>query len=165
MNGEFLSSSEQKWDLTEVNLKMEEVRPGNCLEMKSRVGDEDDDGALEALLGGLSPHANALHLGCSANRKKALAMVLLLRRRRKRRNPATKTRVWMRETLKQRPELGEFKLISSLPKHIDLFETYFRLTREQFETLLTRVGPKIAKISTKMRKPIPANERLAICLR
>lgn len=39
------------------------------------------------------------------------------------------------------------------------------MSAEDFEILLNKVGPHIAKKDTKWRKAIPANERLALTLR
>ncbi|KAL2096773.1 hypothetical protein ACEWY4_005980 [Coilia grayii] len=49
--------------------------------------------------------------------------------------------------------------------HSDLFQQYFRLSRELFDELLARVGPRIAKMDTPFRKAIGPAQRLAICLR
>ncbi|XP_058628337.1 uncharacterized protein LOC131538482 [Onychostoma macrolepis] len=46
-----------------------------------------------------------------------------------------------------------------------LFDVYFRLSREQFDSLLSRVGPRISRIHTNYREPVSSMEHLAICLR
>ena len=45
------------------------------------------------------------------------------------------------------------------------FLAYFRMSPEQFDYILKLVGQQITKKSTKMRLPIPADERLAVTLR
>jgi len=47
----------------------------------------------------------------------------------------------------------------------DHFKTYFRMTPEQFSKLLHIVRPFITKQTTKLRKPICADEWLAVTLR
>nr|CAH7765263.1 unnamed protein product [Callosobruchus chinensis] len=45
------------------------------------------------------------------------------------------------------------------------FENFCRMSSNDFNDLLSKVGPMIRKKNTKWRKAIPANERLAITLR
>uniref|UniRef100_A0A3B3S004 DDE Tnp4 domain-containing protein n=1 Tax=Paramormyrops kingsleyae TaxID=1676925 RepID=A0A3B3S004_9TELE len=73
--------------------------------------------------------------------------------------------MWVHETLISREQLGEFWLVKELRCHSDRFRVYFRLSMEQFNSLLSRVGPSITKIRTNYREPIPPTQRLAICLR
>uniref|UniRef100_A0A3B1K630 DDE Tnp4 domain-containing protein n=1 Tax=Astyanax mexicanus TaxID=7994 RepID=A0A3B1K630_ASTMX len=74
-------------------------------------------------------------------------------------------RVWVHETLRSREHLGEFRLVKELRLHDDRFQNYFRLSREQFDLVLMRVGPVVYRMKTNFRDPISATQRLAICLR
>ncbi|NP_001129460.1 uncharacterized protein LOC100191015 [Danio rerio] len=86
--------------------------------------------------------------------------LLYLRRRRRRRS------VWVHEILQARHQLGEFhRLVQELRLDDGRFQRYFRLDREQFDSLLSKVGPQIARQDTNYRQSIEPAERLAICLR
>uniref|UniRef100_A0A667WJE6 DDE Tnp4 domain-containing protein n=1 Tax=Myripristis murdjan TaxID=586833 RepID=A0A667WJE6_9TELE len=100
----------------------------------------------------------------SPSQRSALAVVLLRRTRWRRRRPAAR-RVWVHEILTARQRLGEYNLVQELQFHDDRFQVYFRLSREQFDTLLRRVGPSLERVTTNFRQPISPSERLAICLR
>ncbi|KAK7162472.1 hypothetical protein R3I93_006702 [Phoxinus phoxinus] len=83
-----------------------------------------------------------------------------LRRKRKRRS------VWIHETIRARGHDGEYhRLVQELRLDEVRFQQYFRLDRTQFDVLLRRVGPLIAKENTNYRRAISPGERLAICLR
>ncbi|KAL2102239.1 hypothetical protein ACEWY4_001407 [Coilia grayii] len=85
--------------------------------------------------------------------------VYLLRRRRR-------ARYWVHPINMARQQHGEFhRQVMELRLHSDLFQRYFRLSRELFDELLARVGPRIAKMDTPFRKAIGPAQRLAICLR
>ncbi|XP_029346317.1 uncharacterized protein LOC107883168 [Acyrthosiphon pisum] len=45
------------------------------------------------------------------------------------------------------------------------FQNFCRMSSEDFEFILTKIGPKISKQDTNMRKAIPIQERLAVTLR
>lgn len=45
------------------------------------------------------------------------------------------------------------------------FENFCRMSATDFEYLLSRIGPFIARRDTNMRKSIPIQERLAVTLR
>ncbi|KAL2093032.1 hypothetical protein ACEWY4_010344 [Coilia grayii] len=61
-------------------------------------------------------------------------------------------------------EVGH-RLVLELRLDSDLFQQYFRLSRELFDELLARVGPSISKLDTRFRRAIGPAQRLAICLR
>ncbi|XDV25423.1 hypothetical protein PO909_029343 [Leuciscus waleckii] len=83
-----------------------------------------------------------------------------LRRKRKRRS------VWVHGTIRARSQHGEYhRLVQELRLDEVRFQQYFRLDRTQFDVLLRRVGPLIAKENTNCRRAISPGERLAICLR
>jgi hypothetical protein len=46
-----------------------------------------------------------------------------------------------------------------------LFENFCRLSAQDFELLLQKIGPHITKKDTKWRKAVPAKERFALTLR
>jgi len=45
------------------------------------------------------------------------------------------------------------------------FENFCRMSHEDFEFLLNKIGPSISKMDTNMRKCIPIQEKLAVTLR
>lgn len=77
-----------------------------------------------------------------------------------------KRRHWVHSTLQKRKQLGEFHtLINELDADAERFKQYFRVSREQFEIILSNIQEDITKQTTYWREPIGARERLAICLR
>lgn len=89
-------------------------------------------------------------------------LLLLLHRRRRRRTPRS---VWVHDILKNK-EIGEYNvLVTELSSHEDKFFQYFRMSEYQFETILALVKPDLTKMTTQLRSPIGARERLALCLR
>ncbi|XP_039654148.1 uncharacterized protein LOC120557668 [Perca fluviatilis] len=73
---------------------------------------------------------------------------------------------WVLPILQDRRSIGEYhQLVQELRVDDHLFQGYFRLTKEQFDNLLSWVRPQIAKRDTQMRASIGPAERLAICLR
>uniref|UniRef100_A0A8C4H3D8 DDE Tnp4 domain-containing protein n=1 Tax=Dicentrarchus labrax TaxID=13489 RepID=A0A8C4H3D8_DICLA len=94
--------------------------------------------------------------------KRLLAVAVLYHRLKARR----RRRSWVRETNQARPEQGEFhRLVRELRLDGGRFQTHFRLSVEQFDGLLHRVGPLIRAVETNYRKPISPSQRLSICLR
>ncbi|RXN04065.1 nuclease HARBI1 [Labeo rohita] len=90
----------------------------------------------------------------------AFGVALLYLRRRRRRS------VWVHEILQARQQLGEYhRLVQELRLDDDRFQRYFRLDREQFDNLLSKVGPRIARQDTNYWHAIEPSERLANCLR
>ncbi|KAL0151511.1 hypothetical protein M9458_053163 [Cirrhinus mrigala] len=82
-----------------------------------------------------------------------------LRQKHKRRS------VWVHKTIQARSRHGEYhRLVQELRLDEVRFQQYFRLDRTQFDELLRRVGPLIAKDDTRIRRAISPGERLAICL-
>ena len=75
-------------------------------------------------------------------------------------------RMWVHPILQGRSERGEYhRLVRELRLDEVRFVQYFRLSRAQFQEVLYKVGPRIAKMDTNYRKAIGPSERLAICLR
>ena len=88
---------------------------------------------------------------------------LFIRRKRKQRPQGH--RFWVHPIHRSRKTYGEYhRLVMELRLDAVLFQQCFRLNTEQFDSLLTRVGPLIYKMTTS-REPIGPPERLAICLR
>ncbi len=72
----------------------------------------------------------------------------------------------MHDILQARQQLGEYhRLVQELRLDDGRFQRYFRLDREQFDNLLSKVGPRIARQDTNYQRAINAAKRLAICLR
>ena len=73
----------------------------------------------------------------------------------------------VRPILQRREICGEFHtLVQELrKKDPDAHRRYFRMGVEDFDEILQRVEPRIAKKSTHFRDPIPPAERLAATLR
>ncbi|KAK5600716.1 hypothetical protein CRENBAI_011744, partial [Crenichthys baileyi] len=68
--------------------------------------------------------------------------------------------------LQGREQFGEYHhLLQELHLDDGQFRRYFRLSRTQFEDLLSCVGRRIGLWDTNYRRYIPAAERLSICLR
>ncbi|XP_051959647.1 uncharacterized protein LOC127627338 [Xyrauchen texanus] len=75
-------------------------------------------------------------------------------------------RTWVHQTLRRRSQFGEFHhLLQELRLDDGRFQRYFRLSRAQFDDLLSRIGARITLQDTNYRRSIPAAERLSICLR
>ena len=94
------------------------------------------------------------------NRQKIAVIALLYCRRRRRRS------FWVHPIRRLRVDNGaHHRLVQELRLDDGLFQRYFRLNRAEFDDLLTRVGPRIARLNTSFREAISPAERLAICLR
>ena len=74
-------------------------------------------------------------------------------------------RMWVRPIYRNRQSIGEQKIIPELHDDPEKFHVYFRMSLPQFEELLSLVGPRIQKMTTTFRVPIPPRDRLAITLR
>ncbi|CAG4964145.1 unnamed protein product [Parnassius apollo] len=71
---------------------------------------------------------------------------------------------WVHDINRKRNIHGEFcHLFSDLQKDPSKFFQYFRMTFEKYQELLNILDLK--KQNTRFRKPIPSEERLALCLR
>lgn len=74
-------------------------------------------------------------------------------------------RFWVHPIRETRTEFGEFhRLFQELRQDPPLFQQTCRLTVDEFDTLLARIGPSITR-RWVCREPIGPAERLAICLR
>ena len=75
-------------------------------------------------------------------------------------------RVWVHSINRGRGQYGEYhRLCQELRLDEDRFKVYFRLNRQQFEGVLTFIGPTIAQMNTNYRESISPAQRLCICLR
>jgi hypothetical protein len=72
----------------------------------------------------------------------------------------------MRAILQQRPLQGEYNNLVAEMRLSDsaYHQTYFRMSADQFDDLLRRVGPLLVKKPTH-KLPIGPGERLALTLR
>lgn len=75
-----------------------------------------------------------------------------------------KHRYWISKHIQHWKTSGEF---NTLYNEVDdeNFKLYYRVSREQFNELLTMIAKDITKIDTNYRKAVSPEERLAICLR
>ncbi|KAJ8352060.1 hypothetical protein SKAU_G00235360 [Synaphobranchus kaupii] len=84
-------------------------------------------------------------------------------------DPAVRRRgrsVWVHDINRGRKQFGEYhRLVQELRLDDARFKAYFRLNRQQFEEVLQKIGPTIAKMQTNYRETISPAERLCICLR
>ena len=76
-------------------------------------------------------------------------------------------KVWVRNLYKERDQKGEYNLLVKELKLYDheLFFRYFRMLPGTFEVLLRLVVKYISKTTTRLRKPISPDQRLAVTLR
>lgn len=76
-------------------------------------------------------------------------------------------RLWMKTWRHKRAELGSFTFLNKelLLSDEASYRNYLRVTKTQFNFLLTLVQQHVARSDTEMREAIPAAERLALTLR
>lgn len=86
--------------------------------------------------------------------------VLCSRKTKKRKNP----RYWLSSHIRCRETTGEFSTLF-YELNDESFKNYYRVTRQQFEDILTLIYDDIRKMDTTYRKAITPKERLAVCLR
>lgn len=96
------------------------------------------------------------------DRRKIFKIALLYLRRKNSR----KRQYWVHPILLARRQHGEYhRLVQELRLDDARFQEYFRLSRELFDELLTRLGDRIVRRDTNCRLAISPAQRLAICLR
>ena len=94
------------------------------------------------------------------NRRKATAALLFFRRKN------TNQRYWVHPITQTRKDLGEINtLYKDLRKYPDRFYTYYRMSTEQFDTILAEIQHLIYKPNSKWQCSISPEEKLAICIR
>ena len=75
-------------------------------------------------------------------------------------------RFWVHPINCARNEKGDFRnVILELRNDAILFKRYFRMSFEQFDRLLSVVGPNIQLQNTRFRNCIDPGQQLAVCLR
>ncbi|CAK1583986.1 unnamed protein product [Parnassius mnemosyne] len=85
-------------------------------------------------------------------------------------NRKIKRRYWVRPSLRNRPNvsliLEDFRKDDIKRRNIrSKFNTFLRISSEEFEILLNLTGPMISKTDTRWRNAVSASDRLAITLR
>ncbi|KAL1277114.1 hypothetical protein QQF64_023787 [Cirrhinus molitorella] len=74
-------------------------------------------------------------------------------------------RFWVHQILQRRTQLGQFhRLLQELHLDDGRFQRYFRLSRSQFDELLSRISERISLQDTNYKHSMPPAERLSICL-
>ncbi|XP_050314948.1 uncharacterized protein LOC126749314 isoform X1 [Anthonomus grandis grandis] len=77
-----------------------------------------------------------------------------------------KKKSWIHEINENRESFGEYHtLVNLLIKDANRFHMYFRMSRDQFESLHGKIEERIKKIDTTFRRAICTRERLAVFLR
>jgi len=77
-----------------------------------------------------------------------------------------KRRWWMTQLYHSRLQYRGSNLLNDLKtNYIGQFQNFCRMSAEDFELLLNKIGPKISKQDTVFRPSIPIQERFAITLR
>ncbi|KAL4153738.1 hypothetical protein QTP88_001571 [Uroleucon formosanum] len=74
-------------------------------------------------------------------------------------------RTWVHDLLKRHIEGKYITLYKQLTDHEEKFFKYFRMTKKQFNVLLSKIKTTIRKKNTSFRKVISPREKLAVCLR
>ncbi|CAF4946106.1 unnamed protein product [Pieris macdunnoughi] len=90
-------------------------------------------------------------------KKKYILLYLKHRKKRARRT------FWLCQHIRERTLKEEYRLFYDLDD--EKFNNYYRVSREQFQELLSFVEADILKQNTNYRKAIPPQEKLAVCLR
>jgi len=94
-------------------------------------------------------------------RRRLLVITLLISKKRK----YKKKRFWTSDFINQRKTHGAYyTTVPTLLRHSDLFTNYCRMSKTQFEDLLTLIAPKIIK-QTFIRESISPDQRLLLTLR
>lgn len=72
-------------------------------------------------------------------------------------------KMWIRPYFNKRDTIDSLSLEIALDEQ--LFKNFTRMSKSDFELIINKIGPKIKKQDTNMRKAIPVVTRLAITLR
>ncbi|KYN02070.1 hypothetical protein ALC62_07124 [Cyphomyrmex costatus] len=100
-----------------------------------------------------------------SRRRKLLAITATLSSILKKRKKYKQKRFWTSELCQNRQDFGAFYKVYPIILHDStMFKNYYRMTKEQFEDLLTLVAPIIIK-QHMIRTPISPKERLLLILR
>ena len=108
--------------------------------------------------------AKRIYLNNNVIAASAIVLALIIARRRRRRRDR---KVWVREWIKNRPQLGAYHQLLQELKVTDTqgYRNFLRMDPTTFELLLTKVGPLVTHQDTVMRKAIAPAERIALTLR
>ena len=94
------------------------------------------------------------------NRRQAAAALLLFRRKK------YNLKYWFHPINQTCKDFGEFHTLhKDLQKYPDRFYTYYRMSTEQFDTILAEIQHLIYKPNSKWQCSISLEEKLAICIR
>lgn len=93
-----------------------------------------------------------------------LSLLCTILSRRKKRKQLKKRRYWIKHLYQDRSQLDGIKLMDllSLDESTGHFKKFLRMSANDFEFLINKIGPKIAKMDTKLRKAITVKEILAV---
>lgn len=97
----------------------------------------------------------------SSSDENALAIVNLININKNR----TKRRHWIHPYWKYRQSHSGFNVFKELHQYPDKFQSFYRMKKETFDLLLTKLRPEISKKDTNFRRAVPPEERLLITLR
>ena len=98
-------------------------------------------------------------------RQRLLLLLMLKRKRRRYMVSRRRHRFWVKEIFQKRHTLGEFNLhLEMYFKDEESFHQCYRMNREQFDYIVSKVGPLIQKCDVG-REVIGIQERLAVTLR
>lgn len=105
-------------------------------------------------------------------RKQLVAIVLLRRRRQLRFKVSNRRQFGIRPLLRERRQIGEYYRLILRMREVDptRFFDYFRMSPAVFDDLLGKISPFLhasanLSDSKRGRKPVPAAEQLAVCLK
>ena len=88
--------------------------------------------------------------------RQRIAVIAVLHCQRRRRR-----RFWVHPIRCLQVDNGAYhRLVQELRLDDNMFQRYFRLNRGEFDDLLTRVGPRIARLNTSFREAISPSERI-----
>ena len=95
-----------------------------------------------------------------------IIIVAILMKRKKQRQKKRNRKVWVRNWIKNRDQFGAYhQLMQELTLDVSSYRSFVRINASQFEELIMKVAPLIARKDTVMRQAIPVGERLALTLR
>jgi hypothetical protein len=104
-------------------------------------------------------------LSCRKRRLVALLSIYLILGRRKR-LLEKKKRIWRKPWFSHHDEQGAFNnLLPELEVDDHSYRGFLRMSKQQFDNLVTLVGPVVERQNTHFRSAISPGERLAVTLR
>ena len=98
--------------------------------------------------------------GSSSSEDKCLAVMVFAMAEKRRKHS-----MWVREAFKEK-ENGSYRMVRELAMgDKQMYFRYMQMTPGPMKHLLSLVAPRIAKLSTNYREPIPPQHRLSVTLR